>query len=308
MKTVKYYKLGVISVVLTLLLSACAAPGKTAWYDRWGNCAGAGAATGLAIGAVADDSDAALAGAVGGFVIGGAICAASDTDADGVRNYADDCPGTVAGGIVDERGCELDSDGDGVVDRLDECPGTPAGVTVNARGCENDSDGDGVADSRDRCPGTPAGAKVDSYGCELDGDGDGVVDSRDKCPNTAKGTPVDNSGCKLAEEYRLEQVNFEFDSAKLTASSSAMLDEAVKILKRHSDLKVELAGHTDSMGNDQYNQGLSERRAQSVADYLIAHGANAGNISVKGYGESDPVANNGSEAGRAANRRVELRH
>ena len=82
----------------------------------------------------------------------------------------------------------------------------------------------------------------------------------------------------------------------------------LKILKRHSDLKVELAGHTDSVGNDQYNQGLSERRAQAVADYLIGHGANAGNISVKGYGESDPVADNGTEAGRAANRRVELRH
>jgi OOP family OmpA-OmpF porin len=308
METVKHYKLGVIAVVLTLLLSACAAPGKTGWYDRWGNCAAIGAVAGGAAVAATDDLDGAVAGAVGGFVIGGTICAASDTDQDGVRNYADDCKGTVAAAIVDSRGCEMDSDGDGVVDRLDECPGTPAGAIVNARGCENDSDGDGVADSRDRCPGTPAGAKVDSYGCELDGDGDGVVDSRDKCPKTVNGVPVDNSGCKLAEEYRLEQVNFEFDSAKLTSSSSTMLDEAVKILKRHSDLKVELAGHTDSMGNDKYNQALSERRAQSVADYLIAHGANAGNISVKGYGESDPVADNGSEAGRAANRRVELRH
>ena len=304
----KHYKLGIIAVILTVFLSACAsAPGKTGWYDQWGACAAAGTAVGVAAGAI-DDFDTALAAGVGGFVVGGAICALADTDADGVKNYRDDCRGTVAGGIVDDRGCEIDSDGDGVVDRLDECPGTPQGAVVDARGCELDSDGDGVPDSRDRCPGTPAGAKVDQYGCELDSDGDGVVDSKDKCPNTPKGTVVDNYGCELAPEYKLEHVNFEFDSAKLTAGSSANLDEAVKIMKRHSDQKMEIAGHTDSQGDDQYNQGLSERRAQAVADYLIAHGANASNIVVKGYGETDPVADNGTMEGRAANRRVELRH
>jgi OOP family OmpA-OmpF porin len=304
----KFYKLGVVSVVLTVFLSACASgPGKSGWYDQWGSCAVAGLAVGATAGAT-QGTDEGIAGGVGGFVVGGAICALQDTDADGVKNYQDDCRGTAAGGIVDERGCEIDSDNDGVVDRLDECPGTTPGARVDARGCEIDSDNDGVPDSRDRCPNTPAGAKVDENGCELDSDGDGVVDSKDKCPNTAAGTAVDNSGCKLAEEYKLEHVNFEFDSAKLTASSSAMLDEGVAILKRHSDLKVEIAGHTDSMGNDEYNQGLSERRAQAVADYLTAHGANAANISVKGYGESHPVADNATDAGRAANRRVELRH
>jgi OOP family OmpA-OmpF porin len=305
---VKNYKLGMVAVLMMLLLSACASgPGKTGWYDQWGACAAAGAAAGIAAGAT-DDFDTAAAAGTGGFLIGGAICAYSDTDADGVKNYKDDCRGTVQGSIVDDRGCELDSDGDGVVDRLDECPGTPAGVRVNERGCEFDSVGDGVGDSRDRCPGTPAGAKVDQHGCELDTDGDGVVDSRDNCSNTAKGTVVDNSGCKLDSEYKLENVNFEFDSATLTASSTATLDGAVNILKRHSGTKVEVAGHTDSQGNDVYNMGLSERRAQAVTDYLTAHGAKAANISVKGYGETAPVADNGSEAGRAANRRVELRH
>jgi len=305
---VKNFKLAVVAIIMAMFLSACASSGgKSAWYDQWGACAATGATVGLAAGAN-DDSDTALAGAAGGFVVGGVICAMGDTDADGVKNYKDDCRGTAAGGIVDDRGCEIDSDGDGVVDRLDECPGTTPGARVDARGCEIDSDGDGVPDSRDRCPGTPAGAKVDEHGCELDSDGDGVVDSRDRCSNTPKGTPVDNYGCELAAEYKLEHVNFEFDSAKLTADSSAMLDEGVKILKRHPDLKVEIAGHTDSQGNAEYNQGLSERRAQTVADYLVAHGAKAGNITVKGYGESLPVADNGSKEGRAANRRVELRH
>jgi OOP family OmpA-OmpF porin len=307
-KVVKIYKLGAVSIVLTLFLSACASgPGKTGWYDQWGACAAAGAAGGVAVGAT-DDFDSSLYGAAGGFIIGGAVCAMQDTDEDGVKNYKDDCPGTPAGGIVDARGCELDSDGDGVVDRLDECPGTPAGAVVDERGCEPDSDGDGVPDSRDRCPGTPAGAKVDENGCELDSDGDGVVDSMDKCPNTPAGTPVDKFGCELAQDYKLEGVNFEFDSAILTADSKTTLEAALVIMKRNADDKIEIAGHTDSQGAADYNQGLSERRAQAVADYLIANGANGNNISVKGYGESQPVADNATEAGRAANRRVELRH
>jgi len=285
---VKIYKSGAIAVILTLLLTGCVSgPGKSGWYDQWGACAAAGAATGMAVG-ITDDADAAMAGAAGGFIIGGTICAMGDTDADGVKNYRDDCRGTEAGATVDERGCEVRTE-------------VMAVAVV-------DSDGDGVPDDSDRCPGTPAGAKVDRYGCEFDSDGDGVVDSMDKCPNTPKGTPVDNTGCELAHEFTLEGVNFEFDSAKLTADSTATLDGAVKILQRHSDLKVEIAGHTDSQGNDVYNQGLSERRAQAVADYLIAHDVYRNNVSVKGYGESQPVADNGTTEGRAANRRVELRY
>jgi len=304
----RYFKLGVIAVILALFLSACASsPGKTAWYDQWGACAAGGAGLGIAAGAP-DDFDKAMTGAAIGFAVGGAICALKDTDLDGVKNYKDECPGTPDGGIVNDQGCEIDSDSDGVVDRLDSCPGTTAGATVDAQGCEIDSDSDGVADSRDSCPGTPAGAEVNGKGCELDGDSDGVVNSKDACPDTVQGTPVDNTGCNLAPEFEFKDVNFEFDSATLAPGSTAMLDEGVEILKRHSDLKVEISGHTDSQGDDQYNLGLSERRAQAVADYLIAHGANADNITVKGYGESQPVADNSTKEGRAANRRVELRH
>jgi outer membrane protein OmpA-like peptidoglycan-associated protein len=103
-------------------------------------------------------------------------------------------------------------------------------------------------------------------------------------------------------------VNFEFDSATLTSESRAILDEALRILQRHPDLKVEIAGHTDSSGSDEYNQGLSQRRAKSVLDYLVGKGANAANLTAKGYGESSPIADNGSSEGRAKNRRVEFRH
>jgi OOP family OmpA-OmpF porin len=305
---VKDIKLGVFLIAVVMVLSACAsAPGKTAWYDDWRKCATAGGFAGVGGGVIVDDddADAGAAGMAIGAAVGSVVCAMQDTDADGVRNSRDACPGTERGS-VDAHGCVIDSDGDGVADGLDECPGTPAGEAVDARGCEQDSDGDGVADRLDQCPGTPAGAAVDAKGCELDADGDGVVDRLDECPNTAAGTAVDNSGCALPTTYELEGVNFEHDSATLTGDSTATLDAAVEIMTRHSDLVVEIAGHTDSRGSDDYNQGLSERRAEAVRDYLVSHGVDAGNTSVKGYGESSPVADNDTEDGRAANRRVEL--
>ena len=230
-----------------------------------------------------------------------------DADGDGVKNHKDKCPGTPPGGIVDDLGCEIDSDGDGVVDRLDECPTTLQGATVDSRGCEPDSDNDGVADRLDRCPGTIAGTEVDSHGCELDGDGDGVVDRLDNCPNTIKDTPVDNSGCALAATIKLEGVNFELDSAKLTADSTAILDDAVQILKRHAGLKVEIAGHTDNQGAYDYNMGLSARRANAVARALSSqHGIDSGRLRSAGVGYLAPVASNDTSAGREKNRRVEL--
>jgi len=145
-----------------------------------------------------------------------------------------------------------------------------------------------------------------------DSDGDGVINCMDQCPGTPANSTVDHSGCTVAatpepQRFELQGVNFEFDSAMLTADSTNILDEAVEMLKTHSDLMVEIAGHTDSVGSDDYNQGLSERRAQAVLDYFVSNGVNAGNLTARGYGESEPVADNGTSVGRAANRRVELR-
>jgi OOP family OmpA-OmpF porin len=80
------------------------------------------------------------------------------------------------------------------------------------------------------------------------------------------------------------------------------------ILKRHQDLEVEIAGHTDSTGSESYNQALSQRRADSVREALIAGGIDAARLSAKGYGESEPIADNDTEEGRAKTRRVEMRH
>jgi OOP family OmpA-OmpF porin len=202
-----------------------------------------------------------------------------------------------------------DSDGDGVPDTADRCPGTPPGTPVDAYGCERDSDRDGVVDSRDKCPGTPEGRQVDADGCEivLDSDGDGVVDSQDACPGTPKGVRVDHRGCEIKEEIELPNVNFELDSAVLTRDSTTTLDGAVATLNRYPELAVECAGHTDSTGTDEYNQKLSEARAHSVCEYLASHGIDRSRLTEQGYGESRPIADNETDAGRAENRRVVLR-
>lgn len=231
-----------------------------------------------------------------------------DTDGDGVYDDVDKCPGTPPGTAVDGDGCPLpqDDDGDGVTNDIDKCPGTPAGAKVDASGCELDSDGDGVVDSRDQCPNTPAGAKVDEKGCELDSDGDGVTDLNDKCPDTPKGDRVDASGCSFKEEIKLPGVVFETGKADLLPESLPVLEGAIATLKRYPDLKIEVAGHTDSRGSDMYNLDLSSRRAATVLKYLQDGGV-ANTVTSRGYGERQPIASNTTDDGRQANRRVVLR-
>ncbi len=113
-------------------------------------------------------------------------------------------------------------------------------------------------------------------------------------------------GCK-PEIIKLDGVNFDNDSAKLKPASITTLDRAVATLKRRSDIKVEVAAHTDSRGSDAYNLKLSDRRAASVMAYLQSHGIKASRLSSKGYGESQPIASNATKEGRSHNRRVELR-
>jgi iron complex outermembrane receptor protein len=168
-----------------------------------------------------------------------------------------------------------------------------------------DTDGDGVIDANDKCPGTPAGAKVDANGCELDADKDGVVDRLDKCPGTPAGIKVDANGCEI-EEIVLRGVLFDTDKATLKGSSTAILDSVVDILKQRPGAKVELRGHTDSVGKDAYNMKLSQRRAQAVVDYLVSKGIPAENLTAKGFGETNPIASNDTAEGREQNRRVTL--
>jgi OOP family OmpA-OmpF porin len=141
----------------------------------------------------------------------------------------------------------------------------------------------------------------------LDDDKDGVNNCDDKCPTSAAGEAVGADGCAQAIVIDLRGVNFAFDKAELTAESTAILDQAVDVLNRYPALKVEVAGHTDSVGTDAYNQGLSERRAKTVYDYLTGKGIAADRLSgPNGYGEAKPIDTNDTSEGRARNRRTEL--
>jgi OOP family OmpA-OmpF porin len=235
-----------------------------------------------------------------------------DDDNDGVPNNRDKCPNTPPGVKVGPDGCPLDSDGDGVPDTYDKCPNTPKGVKVNADGCPLDSDGDGIPDSIDKCPNTPKGVIVNSDGCPLDSDGDGVPDGLDQCPNTLPGVKVNSRGCAIPQVVELRGVHFEFNKATLLLDSKAILDRVAVSLLSEPDVKVLLAGHTDSIGSDGYNQRLSEARAKSVVEYLESKGVPRDHMSYKGFGESQPVAPNtnadGSDNpdGREHNRRTEM--
>ena len=148
---------------------------------------------------------------------------------------------------------------------------------------------------------------------DMDDDGDGVNNCDDKCPGSQAGQTIGPDGCPVPVSIDLKGVNFDFDMSTLRPDAVAILNEAAEILKRYPELKVEVAGHTDSVGSDAYNQGLSERRARAVYDYLTSNGVDASRMTgPNGYGESRPIAPNTNEdgsdnpEGRARNRRTEL--
>jgi OOP family OmpA-OmpF porin len=158
-----------------------------------------------------------------------------------------------------------------------------------------DSDHDGVPDFRDKCPDTPAGEKVDKDGCPL--------------PAAAKPEAAPAPVPPPAPAPRmpaLEGVNFDFDKSVIREPDFAHLDQDVAALKQWPNAKIEVAGHTDSVGTEAYNMGLSLRRANAVRDWLIGQGVAADRLVVKGYGETMPIADNRTPEGRFRNRRVEL--
>ena len=238
-----------------------------------------------------------------------------DNDADGIADGVDVCPNTPAGAIVDEFGCPLDTDTDGVFDGLDQCPNTPPGAIVDVNGCPLDTDADGVPDGLDQCPNTGAGVPVNADGCALDSDGDGVHDAIDQCPNTPPDTEVDLQGCRLvveeavprAEPLVLRGVSFETGRSALTPESYAVLDEIAASLVARPEVRIEISGHTDNTGSRATNTRLSRERAQAVRAYLAQRGVTPSRMEVQGYGPDQPIATNATAAGRAQNRRVELR-
>jgi len=141
----------------------------------------------------------------------------------------------------------------------------------------------------------------------VDTDQDGVFNSADLCPNTIPTVKVDKLGCAIDAHIVLEGVKFHTDSAKLTPESIEILNQVANTLTDNPEVKVEVAGHTDSDADDAYNLKLSQSRAETVVKYLTDHGVTAANMTAKGYGETQPLVANDTPAHKATNRRVELR-
>ncbi|SHG21913.1 Thrombospondin type 3 repeat-containing protein [Flavobacterium micromati] len=259
-----------------------------------------------------------------------------DADNDGVGDRKDICANTPAGVSVDENGCPLDKDKDGVADYLDKCPDVAGLASLN--GCP-DLDKDGVTDSADKCPDTKSGTKVDATGCPMDTDndgvengidncpdvagsaslngcpdedGDGVADNDDRCP-TEKGT-IENKGCPEIAKKDIERITylgskifFENNSAKLKVGSLVQLDELLAIINKYDASNLTIEGHADSNGSDALNLELSQKRTESVKEYLTQKGIAETRITAIGFGETKPIATNSTVLGRAKNRRVELK-
>jgi len=126
-------------------------------------------------------------------------------------------------------------------------------------------------------------------------------------PAVAEYVPPPPPPAPVRRKIVLRGVHFDFDKSNIRPDARPILDEAIHILKDEPEIRVSVEGHTDSMGTEAYNQRLSERRARSVVDYLVAGGISRSRLDPVGFGESDPVASNATEEGRAQNRRVELK-
>lgn len=255
-----------------------------------------------------------------------------DTDGDGILDKYDECPEEA--GLKQYNGCP-DRDGDTVIDKLDQCPdvfgdaqynGCPDtdgdGVPDHEDACPDeaglkefngcpDTDGDGIADAQDECP-EEAGPKANN-GCPWpDSDGDGVFDKDDECPEVAG--PASNKGCPEVKEEHIKQLNdygktILFNTGKFTfqEKSYAVLDNMAKVMNQFPNAKFAIEGHTDNTGTDKINDPLSNDRANAVREYLISKGISASRLSSQGFGSKKPIDDNKTAAGRANNRRTEIK-
>lgn len=208
--------------------------------------------------------------------------------------------------VLDTIPVELDVDHDNISDNLDLCDNSLLENNIMPYGCKKtpkDSDGDGVFDSVDTCLLTPPNVKVALNGCALDSDKDGVKDYKDECLNTPYGHKVDANGCSVSVNLT---VNFPDASSYIPSKAYGAIDEFANFLKDNKNFKVLVVGHTNSIGDAEYNLWLSKRRAKSIRTRLISIGIDADRITSDGKGESEPLLDDETEEALEINRRVEI--
>jgi outer membrane protein OmpA-like peptidoglycan-associated protein len=205
-----------------------------------------------------------------------------------------------------------DSDGDGVPDVADLCPELPGPASNQGCPLSGDRDHDGITDDIDRCP-DAAGPK-ETFGCPPpDRDHDGVADADDRCPDEPG--PKENFGCPrkqtliVVRKDRIElkqQVHFSPNRDRILKDSYAVLRQVARALKDAPGVMIRIEGHTDNVGSRDHNRKLSQRRADAVKAILVSRGVKETQVTALGMGETKPLADNKTLAGRAKNRRVEL--
>lgn len=247
-----------------------------------------------------------------------------DTDGDNIPDSKDLCP--TEPGPPENQGCPKvfqDKDKDGIADDFDKCPLDPEDKDnfQDDDGCPDlDNDQDGLLDADDKCPNEPEDSDgfQDEDGCpDFDNDQDQILDVSDQCPNEAEDYDgdADDDGCPdiynkiIVKDDRIElkeKIFFASGKTRILDKSYSLLNEVADVLAKNAKIKVRIEGHTDSVGSDRYNQKLSEGRAASVRAYLIGQGIDPGRLTSVGYGEDRPIEDNGTQEGRAINRRVEF--
>ena len=248
-----------------------------------------------------------------------------DLDHDGILNKVDQCPTDAedVDSFEDDDGCpELDNDKDGIKDLSDDCPNKAEDKDgfEDSNGCPDpDNDGDKIADTQYACPNEKEDADSfeDDDGCpDPDNDNDGMADAADKCPNDpeAVNNYQDADGCPDTVPLEvakftgaIEGITFDNNKDTIRKTSVPTLSAALAVLQQFPDMRIEIQGHTDDKGDDAFNMDLSQRRASQVMKWFVDHGIDANRLRGVGYGETVPVADNATDAGRATNRRVEFK-
>jgi len=224
--------------------------------------------------------------------------------------------------VVQEKPVDKDTDGDGITDSRDQCILEPEDMDgyLDDDGCPDpDNDSDGILDAADKCPmqAEDMDGWQDDDGCpDPDNDQDQIADVDDYCPNTPGVPGGDHPGCPkknslivvTEKEIRItQQIQFEFNKAKIKPGISfKILDEVASFLTDNSKISVEVQGHTDNVGDPAYNMKLSAARAEAVRKYLASKGIPSSRLISKGYGATQPIVPNSSDANRQINRRVQF--
>ena len=226
-----------------------------------------------------------------------------DSDEDGIPDHKDKCPQEF--GVEATKGCPIrDLDGDGLNDDLDQCPQIPG--PIQTKGCP-DTDNDGFPDILDDCP----KEKGRFRGCP-DSDNDGLADNLDACPDqygidNLKGCPELSSEVLELLDVAMQAVQFSTGKSSLKEASFDILDQIANVMKEYPGYQLAITGHTDNTGDERNNLLLSELRAGACYQYLIEKGIDSNRMKFEGFGQTKPIVDNDTEAGKQINRRVEFR-